>query len=142
MKTFKASNKVRVGTNESLNVYFPEGHSLFAKDNVKVGQLVILGTDLEQTLPDGEDVQIRLRMDESRLLTARVYLPLTDSEFKVELTSEISSASVEDLRDSVDEVRETIGQIKGTSPEVYENSGRVTEASLERVRVDLSRIDP
>lgn len=80
-ETFKLSKTLVAGSPESATIVFVEGNSSYASDNLRVGMLQISGTDLRRTLPENTPVEVRIRVDESRLVTARVYIPLLDEEY-------------------------------------------------------------
>lgn len=80
---FKLSKTLVAGSPEEATIYFVEGHSTHAPENIAVGSLRIQGTDLKRTLPENSPIEVRIRVDESRIVTAKVYIPLLDEEYSV-----------------------------------------------------------
>jgi molecular chaperone DnaK len=93
-------------------VYFVEGNSRFADENTKIGELAIRGTDITRTLKEGERVEVRVRVDESRLMKGTVYVPLIDEDFKVNLVSSLETPDYDDLSASLDEARSTLATVE------------------------------
>lgn len=138
---FVLAKTIVAGSNDEAVIYFVEGHSLIASDNVKVAELRLKGTDIQRTLKEGEKVEIRIRVDESRRATAKVYVPMLDVDFSVELHQITERPAVEDLEDSLIETRQTIDDIKdkvdGDEKDVVLQIDRqleLIEAHLERAQ--------
>jgi len=138
--SFRVASTIAAGGSERRAVYFVEGLSETASDNTKVGELWIGGTDLKRALREGDEVEVRIRMDESRRLTARVCLPLYDLEWDVELRSLIASAPVEDLRESLNEARETLARVRSEVSEDDEGTFLRAQGDLDRVEAELEGI--
>ncbi len=117
-KPFRAARTVAAGSDDSLAVYFLEGRSDIANDNTKVGELRIHGADLSRTLREGEEVEVRMHMDESRLLKARVHVPRFDLEFAVEMRSQLDKPDVGDLAASMRELEADLNRV---SPSVAQD---------------------
>ena len=79
-KIFKAPKNLRPGNSEDeLNVIVREGEGgTRSSRNVWVGQVKISGDKLQSLLPEGSDVEVTIRIDESRRATVSVYLPYLD----------------------------------------------------------------
>lgn len=110
--TFRTAHDVRGGTDEAVQVYFLEGESPHSSDNSKVGHLPLTGRALGRTLPAGTEVEVSLRMDESRLLKVKVYVPLLDLEFEPPITTEIGKPRAQDLAKSVQEIRKQLADLQ------------------------------
>jgi len=137
---FRIAKTLRSGSDDVLKIYFVEGLSGLADENVKVGDLEIRGTDIKRTLRENERIEIRIRMDESRTLTAAVHIPLLDEDYSVELHSIQEAPDLEDLRFSIDETRSAlVGVEEFVEPDEQSTllqAGRMVEqleAMLERV---------
>ena len=112
---FQLTRTIPAGSNEELVVYFVEGMSRLAHDNVKVGELHVVGRDLPRTLREGEKIEVRIHMDESRRLKARVSVPILDLDWPVEFESLIQTAPVPDLQDSMAEARQVVEDLSQTA---------------------------
>jgi len=138
---FLLAKTVVAGSPDEATICFVEGSSSFAEENVRVGSVVIRGTEIRRTLKDGEKVQIRIRMDESRRLTAKVYVPLIDEEFSVELHSIQDSPDIEDLVTSYKETKEAIGEIESLVDEEEQELIVKVDRRLEQLEASLERVE-
>lgn len=92
---FKTVDALRQGqTGTVLRVPVIEGDNAKADRNRKIGELIIEGTNIRRDLPAGSDVEVTLRVDESRLVTVTAYFPLLDEDFqsKTNLVTHVSDA--------------------------------------------------
>lgn len=141
-KQYRTSRTIQAGSDDEFVVYFLEGKSHIASDNLKVGELRLTGKEFKRTLKENEKVEIRMRMDESRRLSARVYIPIFDQEFPVNLVSAIYEVSLEKLSEDISKINE---MIKDIEKHVYEPDReqllRIV-AELERLETELSRSQP
>ncbi len=96
------------GEVETVGVYFVEGESRRPERNRVVGSLEITDRDVPRTVPAGSPVEIRLDVSESRLLRARVLLPITDQLFDVETQMEAEEQTVSSLTQQLLEERERL----------------------------------
>ncbi len=132
-KEYRTKRTVHAGTDDEFVIYFLEGNSPVARDNVKVGELRLTGRNFPRTVPEGERVEIRMRMDESRRLTAKVYIPLVDEEYDVELRSEIIRSDEDTLRREIEEAREMIA-------ETWEHADETTQQRMQRAEKDIDSV--
>lgn len=83
---FKTIEALRQGqTGNVLRVPVIEGDSEKADRNRKVGDLIITGTNIRKDLPAGSDMEVTLRIDESRIVVVTAYFPLLDEEFSAKI---------------------------------------------------------
>lgn len=129
-QSYRAAVSLRPGSEETLNIYLIEGHSTVAEDNVKVGELVISGADLAYPLNAGDDVEIRLRMDQSRCLKAWAYFPIHDAEFEIQFHSSIDLVEPTELKRASEGLLTLLDKAK-------EDSGDV---SLQRLSVSAQEL--
>jgi molecular chaperone DnaK len=60
-----------------------EGENSEAADrNRLIGELVLYGTEISRDVPSGSEVEITLRIDESRMIYVEAYFPMLDEEIK------------------------------------------------------------
>jgi molecular chaperone DnaK len=128
------------GSEDRAAVYFVEGLSDVATDNTKVGELWIEARDLRRPIRQGDEVEIRMRMDESRLLTAKVFVPLYDLEWEVGLLSRLDAPPLDDLRQSLREAREALGRVRGEVTDEDERAYLQAQSELDRVEADMEKI--
>jgi molecular chaperone DnaK len=137
---YQSRNAIQAGSPDELKIYFLEGMSTVAEDNVLVGSLSITGTDLQRNLRAGERIDIRINMDESRRLKARVSVPLLDLEFPVEMKSIMETPNIEDMSASYVEARESLSEIEDVVQEVDEQRFMEVTRELERIEADIERM--
>jgi molecular chaperone DnaK len=58
-----------------------EGENELADRNLRIGDLHIDAANIRRDLPAGTEVEVTLRMDESRIITVTAYVPILDEEF-------------------------------------------------------------
>lgn len=110
--TFALSRTIIAGSPDKATIYFIEGNSSHADDNAKVGHLDIKGTDIHRTLKENEKVEIRIRMDESRLLKGKVYIPVLDKDYEVQLNELLVNPDLADLDKSIRETKTIASQLE------------------------------
>ena len=83
---FKTIEALRQGqTGNVLRVVVVEGDLEKADRNRKIGELIITGTNIRKDLPAGSEIEVALRIDESRLVVVTAYFPLLDEEFSAKI---------------------------------------------------------
>lgn len=85
------------GDIEVISVHLVEGESHRPERNRPIGRIDITDRDVPRMLPAGSPLEIRLEVTASRLLSAEVYVPVTDQSFKVAINLEPERPPVADL---------------------------------------------
>lgn len=97
---------------ESLRMLIVEGESERADRNKVVGELKIDSSMIRRDLPMGSDVEVTLRISESRTLTLEAYFPLLDEDFTKQVDVEKDMADpaliTESLRGETKRLEELI----------------------------------
>ncbi|HTQ10273.1 MAG TPA: Hsp70 family protein [Fimbriimonadaceae bacterium] len=109
---FVLTKTIIAGSPDQGRIVFVEGLSSAPEENITVGECIIRGTDLKRTLKENEKIEIRVRMDESRLLTAKIYVPLLDQEYAVELHTFDDVPNAEELSAALNQTRIAIADIE------------------------------
>lgn len=135
-----AARTVQARSLDELWIYFVEGKSDVPEDNHRVGTLIIRGTDLTRTLPEGERVEVRIRMDESRLLVARVFVPLLDLDYRVELTSVLTTPDTADLIRLFRSSLEDLGVVEGVAEGDEIDTLLQLRREIEALEADFERL--
>ncbi|MBM3496217.1 MAG: hypothetical protein FJX72_18135, partial [Armatimonadetes bacterium] len=135
--TLRLARTLGPGSDERAAVYFVEGLSDVATDNIKVGELWIQGSDLSRPLREGDEVEVRIRMDESRRLTAKVSVPLHDLEWAVDFPTKLYSAPITDLRQSLQEAQEALARVRAEVVDDDERRFVQAQSDLDRVEADM-----
>jgi hypothetical protein len=138
---YQLAKTLLAGSPEETTIYFTEGQSSFADENSKVGSLTLRGTDLTRTLKEGEKIQVRIRMDESRILKAHVHIPLLDVDYSVELRSSLETPNMEDLQASLDEARSAINKVETHAEEAEQEIVMRAERQVEQIEAILYRVE-
>jgi len=81
-RDYRTITPIRQGRSEDVfRIPVVEGENEKADRNRKVGELIINAENIKRDLPAGSEVEVTLKMDESRIITLTVYVPLLDEEF-------------------------------------------------------------
>jgi molecular chaperone DnaK len=75
-----------------------EGENEKADRNRKVGELVVTGEHIRRDLPANSELEVTLKMDESRIVTVAAYIPLLDEEFPATIEMKRHQPDPDDLR--------------------------------------------
>jgi molecular chaperone DnaK len=79
--TLRTTRPLAPGQPAAITVYVVEGEADRADRNDHVGHVRIDGSSIRRVLPVGSEVELRLRVDESRQLDIAAYIPLLDESF-------------------------------------------------------------
>jgi len=94
-RDYRTIHAIRQGqTGELIKIPIVEGENELADRNRLIDDLHIEASNIKRDLPAGTEVEVTLRMDESRIITITVYVPTLDEEFtkKVELRKKTANA--------------------------------------------------
>jgi molecular chaperone DnaK len=72
-------------TGDVAKIPLVEGENDRADRNRLVGSLEIRGENIRRDLPPGSQIEVAIRIDESRIITVTAYVPQLDEEFAVKL---------------------------------------------------------
>lgn len=123
------------GDIEVIGIYLVEGESPRPERNRQIGRIDITDRDVPRMLPAGSPLEIRLEVSASRLLTAEVFLPVTDQSFKIAITLEAEQPAVADLTRDLLEAQE---RYDDALPYLSAGDAQVVARRLEEAR-DLVR---
>jgi molecular chaperone DnaK len=137
---FRLARTLVAGSPEEVRIYFTEGSSATSDDNVKVGLLTIRGTDIRRSLKENEELQIRMRMNDSRMLSAAVYVPLLDEEWKVDMHPFTERPDHEELGASIVEVRYAVREIEALVEEPEQDLIMRSGRQIEQLEATLDRV--
>jgi molecular chaperone DnaK len=108
-----------------------EGENMVRADrNSLVGELEVDLTAIRRDLPAGSEVEITMRIDESRLITLEAHIPILDQDFKVSLDFNSVGPSVDKLRDSL---RRECNRLEETRDKVLRTNDAGAEDALDRI---------
>jgi molecular chaperone DnaK len=95
-RDYRTIHAIRQGqTGELIKIPIVEGENELADRNRHIADFHIDATNIRRDLPAGTEVEVTLRMDESRLITVTAYVPTLDEEFskKLELRKKTTDAA-------------------------------------------------
>ena len=97
-RPFKTISTIKVGE-EGSGIVIPivEGENEKADRNLLIGIYEITSKQIKRDLPAGSDVEITLRIDESRVITINIYIPIFDEEYDFHLDLRKGSITKKDL---------------------------------------------
>ena len=113
-----------------------EGEMEYADRNRVVGYLNIDSTKIRRDLPAGSEVEITLKISESRTIVLDAYFPLLDEEFSEQLKLEIQSTEVDDIIAKFKEEQQRLEKLLRQALQ-SENHNVLTD--LEKLKNDKDR---
>ncbi|MBA9001584.1 Hsp70 family protein [Thermomonospora cellulosilytica] len=135
--TLRTTVPVRAGGGEGMiRIPLLEGEHDRADRNRRIGRLEVSPTQVRRDVPEGSEVEVTLRVDESRLIVARAYMPILDEEFEqvVNLQTETVPEQPELAREAAAEKR----RLAAARREAEELNDRPALTVL--ARIDAERI--
>ncbi len=82
---------------EALVIPVVEGENELGDRNHVTGKLVVTADSIKRDLPAGSEVEITLKVDESRIITLLAYVPVLDEEFEVKFHPRQKTVIAKDL---------------------------------------------
>jgi molecular chaperone DnaK len=133
-RDYRTIHPIRQGRSEDVfKVPVVEGENEKADRNRFNGALEIRGDMIRRDLPAGSEVEVTLKMDESRILTVSAYIPILDEEFPAKIEMKRHQPNHDELkRDYEAEMkrfREVKAKAAGTGGETAERLVAEVEAS-------------
>jgi molecular chaperone DnaK len=122
----------------AVKIPMVEGESDHADRNRVVGFLEIDSSMVKRDLPAGSDVEITLKIDESRTIFLEAYFPLLDEEFSKQLEIEKLNADPSVIIATLREETQRLNELKEKAEEAGDES-MVEE--LERLESDKDRAE-
>lgn len=86
-------------TMRPIRIPLVEGESPIADGNSLIGHIAISASNLKRDVPAGTEVEITINVNESRLVSARAYVPLLDEDFDCKLNLNQPVKSADTLRE-------------------------------------------
>jgi molecular chaperone DnaK len=136
---YKTTVALRAGqAGEKMRILLVEGENESADRNRLVGALEIDSTMVRRDLPAGSDVEVSLRISESRQLTLEAYFPQLDEEYKMQVDVEKAIADPAQITQTLRSEKVRLAELKERAEEAGESS--VVE-ELEGLESDRERDD-
>jgi len=142
-KRWPTSHRITIGlkagqAGAALSIPIVEGEDEHADRNRRVGDLKIDSSMVRRDLPAGSEVEITLRIDESRLLTLEAYFPLLDEEFIQPINLEKKKADGEEITATLAKEKDRLRKLRAKAEEAGD-AALVDE--LDRLATDEDRDD-
>jgi molecular chaperone DnaK len=130
---FKTIQALRQGqTGEVLRFPVVEGENDFADRNRFNGVLEIRGDQIRRDLPAGSDVEVTLRIDESRIVTVKAYVPLLDEEFETKIDMRRHNPNPDFLRSDFEAEMKRFREVKASAASASAQSAEELVQQVEQ----------
>jgi molecular chaperone DnaK len=129
----RTTTAIRKGDPSSeITIPFVEGsNSIHADLNRKIGHITIEALKVVRDVPIGADVEIRIEIDNSRLLKGTVYIPVLDQEFPIRLEGIIKpQPSWQGLKDEFEKQKQ---RLRAARDFADDGAAATVKADLERI---------
>ena len=111
--SYKTTKTVKAGElYNCLPIIVYEGENKTPEHNIFVCEISLTGEDLDMDLYEGSQVDITIKIDESRTVYLEAYIPILDKAFNARATIFDEDISVENLREDVDKEVEKIKKVE------------------------------
>lgn len=118
-RDYRTVHPIRQGqTDLHLKIPIIEGENDLADRNRHIDDLVIQAGNIRRDLPAGSEVEVTLRIDESRIITATAYVPLLDEEFSQKIELRHKKASIETLKKDFDHELRRFREVRSKAADV------------------------
>lgn len=112
-RDYRTTHTIRQGqTGELIRIPIVEGENDLADRNRHIDDLLLEAGNIRRDLPAGSEVEVTLRMDESRIITATAYVPLLDEEFSKKIELRHKEVSAEFLQNDFAAEMERFREVK------------------------------
>jgi molecular chaperone DnaK len=130
-RDYRTIHPIRQGqTSELIKIPIVEGEHDLADRNRHIDDLVIDARNIRRDLPAGSEVEVTLRIDESRIITASAYVPVLDEEFSKKIELRHHNADVQFLRQDYDKEIARFREIKSKAKSAH---GETAEEVVQEV---------
>ncbi len=122
---------------DALRIPVLEGQSLRPNRNFKVGELLIHGETIARDVPAGQEVEITIDMDRSRILSVRAYVPILDEEFQAAIDYQEyrkESQDPDQLRKDLEAEKQRLEAARKKAVEVEDKDAQAAVEQIDRER--------
>jgi molecular chaperone DnaK len=95
-----------------LRIPVVEGENTLVVRNVVLGSLDVKGTSIRRDVPAGQDVDVTLEVDASRIMRVKAYIPMLDEEFEAVIGFNKRSADPAKLEKEYDAVVQRLSDLR------------------------------
>jgi molecular chaperone DnaK len=130
-RDYRTIHPIRQGrADEVFRIPVVEGENDKADRNRLNGALEIRGDMVRRDLPAGSEVEVTLKMDESRILTVAAYVPLLDEEFAAKIEMKRHQPNPEELKKDYEAEMKRFREVKSKAAAT---GGETAERLVEEV---------
>ena len=131
MRVYRTTHAIRQGQSADVfKIPVVEGELDRADRNRLVGTLEIKGENIRRDLPAGSEVEVTLRIDESRIITLTAYVPLLDEEFMTTVNMGVTGPNPEFLKRDYEAEMQRFQEVKAQAADA---EGESAEGLIEKV---------
>jgi molecular chaperone DnaK len=129
---FRTTQPIKAGE-EGMAIRIPviEGENSAADLNHAVGVLEVRSSDIKRDIPAGSEVELTLKIDESRIVTANIYVPILDEEFDLKLDLKKRTPQADEIKLECDRVFKRMETLRGKAAEAKDTAAA---DGLDRLR--------
>jgi molecular chaperone DnaK len=131
VRDLRTSVEVRRGQHQDLlKVPIVEGENARADRNPLIGSLTIPADRIQRDVPLGSEIEVTIKVDESRLITVSALVPVLGEEFDLELSLEKPLPDKNDLEKAVEDAKRRLSSAREIATETADLDAR---GILERI---------
>jgi len=126
---FRTTHTIRQGqTGELIRIPIVEGENDLADRNRHIDDHFIDAANIRRDLPAGSEVEVTLRMDESRIITVTAFVPFLDEDFSAKVVLRHKAADSDFLRKDYDAEMRRFREVKAKAADAEgESAGRLVQ---------------
>lgn len=111
-KTFKSLKTIKKGDKDNcLPITIYEGEFEVPDRNIEICDLSISGENIKYTIGEGEDIDVTIKVNESREVFVEAYIPLINETFNARATTFAKDVSVIDLSRELSKENDRIAKL-------------------------------
>jgi molecular chaperone DnaK len=134
---FKAAASLSPGEAiDVLNVHVFEGDFGSVELNRHVGFVQIVGTKIDRFLPENTPIEVTVKVDASRRIAVRAYIPLLDETFERVLSKQVMlPVDPEDVRENLERDNARVARLEAVAPSDVARIQQVVDEIEEDLRL-------
>lgn len=139
--SYKTTKTVKAGeTQNCLPITVYEGENKIPEHNIFICEIALTGKDLDTDLYEGSQVDITIKVDESRTVSLEAYIPIMDKAFNARATIFDEDISIEKLQESINSEIDKVRKIESYC--TYEEKERIyNEAQEIKIAINNAKND-
>jgi molecular chaperone DnaK len=128
---FKTAFEVHQGkAGDVIRIPVIEGENQRADRNHRIGVLEVQAHDVKRNVPAGSDVEVTIKVDESRLIRVNAYIPVLDEEYEHVLKLGYEKTDLAGVKKDFDHEKERLDEVR---KKVEETGNATARGVLDRI---------